>query len=289
MDTTLILWLQQFSPTLDLPFRLITFLGNESFFLLFLPLIYWCLDRRVGAGLAMLFLASATLNAVAKAMIGMPRPFTVDAAVMQLASAQGNGFPSGHTQGAMVVWIYLAARLQKAWLWALAGGLIVLIPVSRLYLGVHFPVDLVGGYLLGGGLVLAYLKMERPVTAMLANRSTAVLLAGWGVAAGVVIVGVADRNDYVISTAAALMGTGLGLVLERRWVRYSPRIGLSERLSCYAAGVIGLLVVYVGLKVGFAGLEPAWLFRFVRYGMVGLWVAAGAPWLFSRMAPPDEP
>ncbi|MBC8446155.1 MAG: hypothetical protein H8D78_00245, partial [Chloroflexi bacterium] len=40
-----ILWFQQFSPTLDLPFKVLTFMGEEEFFLLLLPLVYWCLDR----------------------------------------------------------------------------------------------------------------------------------------------------------------------------------------------------------------------------------------------------
>ena len=285
MGTSTILWLQQFSPALDLPFRLITILGNESFFLLFLPLVYWCLNRRMGAGLAVLFLLSATLNAIAKSTFGMPRPFMVDPTVMQLASAGGHGFPSGHTQGAVVVWIYLAARSRKAWLWWLAGGLILLIPLSRLYLGVHFPVDLLGGYLLGGGLVLAFLKAERPVGAMLAIRSTATLLAVLGLTASASILWVKDHGDLVISAAAALMGTGMGILMERRWVRFTPQTRLSQRLVSYLAGIIGLLVIYIGLKIGFAGMEPAWLWRFLRYGLVGLWVAAGAPWLFMRMAP----
>ena len=44
-----VLWFQQFSPALDLPFKSLTFLGNLEFFLILLPVIYWCLDRRSGA------------------------------------------------------------------------------------------------------------------------------------------------------------------------------------------------------------------------------------------------
>ena len=121
-DTSLIVWLQPFSPTLDLPFKRITSLGNELFFLLFLPFVYWCIHRRIGSGLAILVLISASVNAISKALIGMPRPFMVDPSVMQLTVAGGNGFPSGHTQGAMVVWSYLAVRIKKTWLcWTAAA------------------------------------------------------------------------------------------------------------------------------------------------------------------------
>jgi len=281
-DTSLIVWLQQFSPTLDLPFRLVTFLGNESFFLLFMPLVYWCIHRRIGAGLAILFLISASVNAIAKVLIGMPRPFMVDPSVMQLAAAGGNGFPSGHTQGAVVVWSYLAVRFQKTWLWWLAGALILFIPLSRLYLGVHFPADLAGGYLLGGLLALAFIKLEGPVARKVERLSPPGSILVLSVATLVAAFWVKDQGPYVISTVAALMGTSLGIVMERRWIRFRRNNGLGLSAARYLTGIGGLLLIYVGLKLGCAGMEPAWLFRFVRYGLVGWWIAAGAPMLFNR-------
>jgi hypothetical protein len=61
-----VLWFQQFSPALDVPFKILTFLGDKEFFLLLLPLIYWCVDRQAGARLFMLLLFSACLNEVDK-------------------------------------------------------------------------------------------------------------------------------------------------------------------------------------------------------------------------------
>jgi hypothetical protein len=61
-----VLWFQQFSPGLDLPFKALTFMGDEAFYLLAMPLVYWSIDRRTGAGLFFLLLFSAYLNAVAK-------------------------------------------------------------------------------------------------------------------------------------------------------------------------------------------------------------------------------
>ncbi len=281
-DTRLILWLQQFSPALDLPFTVITLIGSESFFLLFLPFVYWCVHRRIGAGLAILFLISAALNATAKAMFGLPRPYMVDPSVMQLAAAGGNGFPSGHTQGAVVVWSYLALRFKKAWLWWLAAALILLIPLSRLYLGVHFPVDLAGGYLLGGLLVVVFFKAEQPVAMLIEKCAAGTMSLVLSAASVAVALLVKEQGPYVISAAAALMGTGLGLLLERRWIGFQIHAGLAKRSACYLVGVTGLLAIYIGLKMGFAGMEPVWLLRFIRYGLAGLWIAAGAPLLFFR-------
>lgn len=288
-DTSLILWLQQFSPTFDLPFKFITSLGSESFFLLFLPLVYWCIHRRIGAGLAILFLISASVNAIAKAAFGMPRPFMLDSSVLQLAAAGGNGFPSGHTQGAVVVWSYLAVRFQKSWLWWLAGLLIFSIPLSRLYLGVHFPADLAGGYIIGGLLAFAFYKAERPVAEIIGKHSPGIWILILSAATVVAVFWVKDQGPYVISTVAALTGTSLGIFIEHRWIGFQINAGLTKRSLRYLTGVGGLLVIYIGLKTGFSGMEPSWLFRFVRYYLVGLWIAAGAPLLFTRFIKQQKP
>ena len=68
----------------------------------------------------------------------------------------GPGFPSGHVQGTVTVWGYLALAFARRWLTWLAAALIVLMCISRLYLGLHFPADVLGGLVLGLVLVLFY-------------------------------------------------------------------------------------------------------------------------------------
>ena len=164
-----VLWLQQFSSSLDLPFRILTYMGNEGFFILVLPFIYWCVDRRTGVRLSILFLFSAYVNSAVKVFACQPRPFQYDSRVKQIVSAGGGGFPSGHTQGTLVFWGYLALCFRRPLLWVITGLLIILIPLSRLYLGVHFPTDLLGGYLIGAILLLLYLWLEPRVETYLAS------------------------------------------------------------------------------------------------------------------------
>ena len=64
-----VLWFQQASPGLDYVFKGFTFLGDEEFFLIFLPFFYWCADRRTGARLLVVFLVSAYINSVAKILV----------------------------------------------------------------------------------------------------------------------------------------------------------------------------------------------------------------------------
>jgi membrane-associated phospholipid phosphatase len=79
-------------------------LGDKEFYLLFLPLIYWCVDRRTGVRLLFLLLVSVFINSAAKVLVHQPRPFHYDSRVEQIVEAYGGGLPSGHTQNTMVLW-----------------------------------------------------------------------------------------------------------------------------------------------------------------------------------------
>ena len=277
-----IVWLQQFSPQLDLPFKILTFLGNEEFFMLILPFVYWSLDRRAGTRLAILFLFSAYVNTVAKALAGQPRPFNYDKAVQPLIRAGGGGFPSGHTQSAVVIWGYLAAAFRRPWLWIVAGALILLIPLSRVYLGVHFPTDLLGGYMIGTGLLLVYLRLEPVVEEWLSQKGLPMHFF-LSIALPALLLLFAAKERYVISSVATLMGVGIGLVLERRWVGFESDGRPGIRALRFILGVVILFALHRGLKVAFSGLDPWFLFRFIRYLLIGIWIALGGPWLFMML------
>jgi len=277
-----ILWVQQARPVLDLPARAITFCGEELFFLLFLPLIYWCLDRRNGAWLTVTFLVSAYINALAKTLAGQPRPADYSDSVWAFSDVGGSGgFPSGHTQHSVVVWGFLAARWRKAWVWGVAIAAMLLIPLSRIYLGVHFPHDLAGGYLIGGLLLLASLYVGPYLIRWIAARDLIVQLCI--IAAGALALALVFPTEDGITGGASLLGAGLGLVLERRWVRFEVSGVLWKRVLRFVLGAVGLFAAWAGLRILFAGLEPAGVYRFVRYTALTGWAALGAPWAFVRL------
>jgi membrane-associated phospholipid phosphatase len=278
-----ILWLQHFSPTLDLPFKAFTFLGEESFFLLLLPLLYWCLDRRIGARLSLLFSFSTYLGALAKVLLDQPRPFQYDHRVRQLVEAAGRGFPSLHTQSAVVVWGYLASQFRRTWLWAVAGLLMVFIPLSRLYLGVHFPTDLLGGYLIGAVLWLLYLWQGPVMETWLAKKGLAWQLGTALVLPGLLMLLLPTGEEIGVTGGALLIGMSVGFVLERRWVGFESGGLWWKQGARLLFGLAVLFVLRFGLKAAFSGLEPELLFRFVRYVLMGLWYGAGAPWTFVKL------
>jgi membrane-associated phospholipid phosphatase len=278
-----VLWFQQFSPALDFPFKALTFMGNEAFFLLFVPLVYWSIDRRTGAGLFILLLFSAYLNAVAKVIADQPRPFNFDPRVKQLGHAGGGGLPSGHTQNAVVIWGYLAVQFKKTIWWIVAGFLMIGIPLSRIFLGVHFPTDLFGGYLLGALILILFIWIAPRLEKWLVRKGFAWQLVLSLVLPILLIFLNPTGNRYVLSMIAALMGVSAGFVLERRFVGFSSHGILWKRAIRYLLGVCILFGLWGGLRMVFSALEPVAVFRFIRYALVGLWGGLGAPWVFVRL------
>ena len=278
-----VLWLQQFSPTFDGFFKSLTFFGNKEFFLLFLPLIYWCIDRRTGARLLFLLLLSVFINSVAKVLVNQPRPFHYDSRVKKIVGAYDGGLPSGHTQNTTVLWGYLATRFRIKLLWILTGVLIVAVPLSRIYLGVHFPTDIIGGYILGILLLLGFIWLMPRAETWMADKGIKWQL-GLAFIVPLVMIFISPGGDRDCLTAvSALWGFAVGMVLERRWIRFSAGGVWWKRILRFLLGLVLLFGLWMGLRLGFQGLEPDFIFRVIRYALVGLGGSVGAPWMFIRL------
>jgi membrane-associated phospholipid phosphatase len=279
----IILWLQRLSPTLDIPFKAISFTGEEEFYLIVLPLVYWCLNRALGARLTVIAMFSAYVSGLAKLLFNQVRPFEYDARVQQQTDVLGNGFPSLHTQNAVTFWGYLARQVRRRWMGSVAVLLIVLVPLSRLYLGVHFPTDLLGGYAIGALLLLLFLWLEPRAEAWLARKGV-----GWQLGLAIVVplvllLALPSADEISVTSLGMLMGALIGFAIERRWVRFESGGAWLTMVGRYLVGVLVVLVLRFGLKAAFTGLEPEIVFRVIRYVAMGLWFAAGAPWLFVKL------
>lgn len=274
-------WLQQASPALDGPFRAITALGGASALLLLVSVIHWCVDRRTGARLAILVLVSAWLNAWAKLLFDMPRPTAVSDGVQALVHASGNGFPSGHTQITVVFWGYLAALGRRSWLYALAASLMLLVPLSRVYLGVHFPVDVAGGYALGA-VVLTVFWLTAPRVGELIAHGGARVQAVLVVAAAGSMAAVTWPDPYAVGAAGGMLGIGAGLTVQARWIAFEAAGSLRRRAVRALIGAAVLFGLSAALEWLLAGRIPDAAAALLRYAAIGAWIAAGAPWLFVQ-------
>ena len=184
-QTDLIQYLQSFDfPWLISLMQGITGLGYGIVYLILIPVLIFGVDFKKGFLITQILFWTAAITLILKDLFALPRPFHVDSLVKNfdknMASpesipfterdAEGFfallpkevidyyrnlsptipfGFPSGHTSMTVALYITLMRLFNHFWLRMICLALLVLIPFSRMYLGVHFLGDVLGGYLLG--------------------------------------------------------------------------------------------------------------------------------------------
>lgn len=153
LDSSILLWFQSLRQEWMTPFwKFITSLGNAGWFWIALSLLLVCFGRthRAGAS-ALLALALGALmtNVLIKPAFARIRPYeVVDGLILLIEKQKDFSFPSGHScasfAAAVALWRHLSRRVSVSLL-----CLAALIAISRLYVGVHYPSDVLGGILIG--------------------------------------------------------------------------------------------------------------------------------------------
>jgi len=265
---------------LDAVFRAISFLGEEQFYLVFFPLLLWCFDARLGFRLGVILLLSVFTNSVVKEVFDHPRPFDFNPS-LQRGYAVGYGLPSGHSQNAAVIWGGLATRIGTPAAWIGALLLVGLIGFSRVYLGVHFPTDVLGGWLIGGVLLAVALAVDEPIATNVRRWPFSVQIA-LAILVPAVLAFVFPDTDAV-SAMGTLAGFGVGFTIRLRFLSLNTRGPWWQRVIRFLVGAAVLLALYAGLRFLFPSEGPLQLvFRFIRHSVLGLWVTFGAPWFLER-------
>ena len=145
------------NPFLDGLMSVITMLGEESLFIAVALAIFWCVDKKRGYYLLFIGFVGTVVNQFLKMLFRIPRPWVKDPTFQIVESAReqatGYSFPSGHTSTATTLYGGLAVAAKKWFLRVIGIVLVILVAFSRMYLGVHTPLDVLVS--LGIGTVLA--------------------------------------------------------------------------------------------------------------------------------------
>lgn len=264
--TEFLLFLQRFSsPLADMFFLAVSALTSEVVFFLVLGYIYWCLDKEQGYLLGLSMLLSFTVNSGLKNLFQIPRPYTYSLVrQIDMATGYGHSFPSAHAQLSTTFAVLLGKTVRKKWAWIAGIVLVALTGISRMYLGVHTPLDIAAGILLGVGMgLLGCLMVRHPEKR---NLFSAVCLA----LTLLLLFFVRDKD--LIKMAGFFSGFVAGHLLETNLIRSQLPEKNSLRLRKLAAGIF--LVLAVKLAFSLLGL-PSW----AQYLSAGLMVTAGVPFL----------
>lgn len=325
-QTEIILFLQSFSSGfLDVFFKTITEVGRPLYSIPLLMILIFGCNYRFGFLLLHVAAWSGLITMGLKEIFSLPRPVHVDLNVQSLGENYANstpfisrgaasfwgslprevveyyrayppeswGFPSGHTSHAVTFWGAIGLYYKNSAVKILAGGLIVLIPLSRIYLGRHFLADVLGGYLLGAVFIAAfYLFVLRRYNLTVPDMSLRPVFKGFN-AKLLFLIGYFFGVPWLVllipglesQIAGAFLGFNGGFMLV--WARGIPadKGTLLQRTArvLLAGGVLSLL--YTGLKAA-SGIifsaEPAAV-AFLRHAATQFLVIWGVTELCFRL------
>jgi membrane-associated phospholipid phosphatase len=286
-----LLWLQavMVGPGWEAFWRAISSLYQEDWLLGLAAVLFWVADRSFARLFTTLAVCQAWLNVFLKGLFGVPRPAAGGAlrvADVPLDTAYSQ--PSAHAQGSAALSAALAWYLRRPWFTALAVAVMLLVGVSRLYLGVHWPLDVLLGWLIGLGIALLLIGIW-PYAARAAGRlpfEARLLLALAAPAAMLLaseMVPFVARLEvrYLPGALGALAGVWFGTLLEERYLPFDRRGPLAWQVAKCAVGLVLVLAVRLALKPVLG--DDGWP-AFARYAVVGVTVSGVAPALFAWLA-----
>lgn len=290
----IIVFIQQIhGPVLDSFFRGITSLGSAITYVLVLPFFFWCVDTSLGSHAGILFLSTSYVANGLKDVFQQPRPFQIDPSV-KLANADGYGLPSFHAMEATIMWGMFALWYKKKWFWIVAISAIAMIGFSRIYLGVHFPTDVLAGYVIGALALWLYVS-GGPVF----ERWLKSLEFKWQIVLAITlpaVLAIGHPTADVILIMSVLSGFSVGLALMNRYLSFSAEGPIWQRVARFLAGdaIIGILYftpqlfAASSLAASMHLAAASRLLHYLNFAVIGLWITFGGPWLFLKIGLASE-
>jgi undecaprenyl-diphosphatase len=282
-------------PIADTFFSIITYLGDETCFLALALILFWCVSKRRGYYLFAVGFFGVAVNQFLKLWFRIPRPWVSDPNFTIVESARaaaaGYSFPSGHTQNIVGTLGVIGVTTRRTWLRVLCIAGAVLVPFSRMYLGVHYPTDV--GVALVTAVVLIFVLY--PIMQKAKNDPRWM----YGVLGCMTLVAIgylcylnlwkfpadldADNYNEGLSNGWKLFGALVGLIvaysIDERKIRFREQAPLPGQICKVVVGLALIVGLKSGLKAVFGMISDGAFWDAARYFLIV--VFAGAVWPLS--------
>lgn len=254
-------------------FLIITQLGGEIFIIALLLITYWTYNKKEAILATYILIAAIISNYWLKFMIANDRPPTSN--WLPGADASNYSTPSGHSQNSATLYGWFAARVRAWWMALVSIILIVLVGISRVYIGVHYIEDVILGWGIGIITVLLFIYIEKPAREYLSKYNQEFLyllliIIGFTMTLISTLFPVPPEDNFG-AYGGLVVGFALGLILEMRFVNFSTEPYQGQKWRLVIRAVIGLILV-IGMMYGLALFLPSeeiWL-RMIRYILIAL-------------------
>lgn len=252
------------TPFLDTVFSLITHLGEETVFILAGLLFFWCINKKHGYYLLSVGFLGTVINQFLKLLFRVPRPWVKDESFTIVESAReeatGYSFPSGHTQISVGVFGGIA-RFAKKWVCRIVCiAICILVPLSRMYLGVHTPADV--GVSIVAAVILIFAVYPLIGKVMKSKKGMRIF---FGVLSGICVLFICfvlfypfpadiDMNNYNsgVKTAWQMFGCTLGLwmtyEIDEKYLHFETKAVWWVQILKLVLGLIPVLLIKSLLK-----------------------------------------
>ncbi|MCT4632372.1 MAG: phosphatase PAP2 family protein [Firmicutes bacterium] len=262
MNLSLLKYIQSFYlPIFDQIFNFISFLGEDMIYILITAIIYWTINKDLGRRLSIITLVSILSNFFIKMLMKVPRPIGIEGIRSQrVHTADGYAFPSGHTQTATSYWSTFLLKLSKVKVHIAFKILIVaylfLIGYSRLYLGVHWPTDVFGGYLLGVAFCIIGSFIYDAIKEVFENnnKSIANIITMLMLPLLTILALIFNDTNSMIKLASLSSGLFIGMVLEMKTLKYQivhhkdKMTNIFKKTLVNLVGIIMIVLIALPLK-----------------------------------------
>lgn len=266
------------TPFLDKIVSVITMLGEQTVVIAVAALIFWCIDKKKGYSICLTLLISILSMGIFKAIFKSPRPFQVLESIKgkRLTTATGYSFPSGHTTTASSFYTGVFSSFKKQIITVICLILIILVALSRLYLGVHWPIDVFGGLILGVGLTLLFYNKIYDLTNKKESFIKFTFWSGIVCSIAMIILSIIlflGKGDSVgltdlTKTIALASGAFWGSNLEYKKINFSVDGTVILKLLRFFVGFVGVMAIMLLKNV----FPYTIIFISLRYLLVGFWI-----------------
>ncbi len=259
--------------------------GETLFLVLIICLLYWLYEKKLGEKLVLVTFSSMTVNGFIKSAVARPRPFvgggvskvTIDNALISTTDlASYESFPSGHSQLSGGLFFTGMFRFRKTWSFILFPLLTLGVMCSRLYLGVHYPTDVLVGATMG----IAFACFWEFIYQEFENKKYYVFAL---FALLSILFMILYTNKTTVEMCACACATAICLPLENKLIRFEDATGVKHRLLRALIGIVCVGVVFGAFSfLPFAFLEK-YAFKFLKYFLTVTTATLVVPFLFKKL------